>query len=116
MGIIPLRLNKPTVGLIPTIPQKDEGAITDPSVSVPIATTERLAATAVAEPELEPQGLRSSMTGFFVCPPLLLHPLVDLDDRKFAHSLKLVLPIITAPAALNCFTMNASFEALFPSR
>jgi hypothetical protein len=38
----------------------DEGQMIDPSVSVPIATGQRFAATAAAEPELDPQGLRSS--------------------------------------------------------
>src|ERR1700712_558641 len=115
IGIMPLRLNKPTVGLIPTIPQKEEGAITEPSVSVPMATTQRLAATAAPEPELEPLGLRFSITGFFVCNPRLLHPLVDLEDLKLAHSLKLVLPSKTAPAALSCCIINASLAALFPT-
>ena len=32
----------------------------EPSVSVPIDTVTRLAATAIAEPELEPHGVRSS--------------------------------------------------------
>ena len=36
-----------------------EGQITDPSVSVPTAAAHKLAATATAEPELEPHGLRS---------------------------------------------------------
>src|SRR5213075_1476800 len=80
MGIIPERLNKPIVGFIPTIPQNDDGAMTEPSVSVPIATAQKFAATAAPEPELEPHGLRSSITGFFVCPPLLLHPLVERDE------------------------------------
>src|SRR5450432_2536895 len=78
IGIMPLRLNKPTVGFIPTMPQNEEGATTEPSVSVPMATAHRFAATAAPEPELEPQGLRSSTYGFFVCPPRLVHPLVDL--------------------------------------
>ena len=69
MGMIPVRPTRPTVGLIPTIPQAELGQSTDPSVSVPIATAQRLAATAAPEPELEPQGLRSSTYGLFVCPP-----------------------------------------------
>src|SRR5450755_506239 len=108
IGIIPLRLNKPTVGFIPTMPQNEEGATTEPSVSVPIATAQRLAATAAPEPELEPQGLRSSIHGFFVWPPLLVHPLADLVDLKFAHSLRFVFPNRTAPEALSCFIIKAS--------
>jgi len=59
-GDIPERLTKPIVGLIPTIPLNDEGEMIDPSVSVPMATAQRLAATAAPEPELDPEGLRSS--------------------------------------------------------
>jgi len=41
----------------PTIPFTDAGHVTEPSVSVPIATVQRFAATAVPEPELDPHGL-----------------------------------------------------------
>src|SRR6201996_723757 len=94
MGIIPDRLHKPTVGFIPTIPFTDDGDTTEPSVSVPMATAHKLAATAVPEPALDPLGLRSNIYGLFVCPPRLLHPLVDRVERKLAHSLRLVLPNI----------------------
>ena len=50
--MMPSRLT-PTVGLRPTTPQIDAGTI-DPSVSVPIAMAANLAATAAAEPELDP--------------------------------------------------------------
>jgi len=59
MGMIPERLIKPTVGLSPTMPFVDDGLVIDPSVSVPIATAQRLAATATADPELDPDGFRS---------------------------------------------------------
>ena len=39
---------------------EDEGQTTEPSVSVPIAAAHRFALAAAPEPELEPQGLRSS--------------------------------------------------------
>ena len=57
IGIIPERLTNPTVGLIPTIPFTEAGQTIEPSVSVPTATTQRFAATATPEPELDPQGL-----------------------------------------------------------
>ena len=44
---------------MPTTPQMDEGQVTEPSVSVPTATAQKLAETAAPEPELEPQALRS---------------------------------------------------------
>src|ERR1700678_3757497 len=101
MGIIPLRLTSPTVGLIPTSPFADEGHTIDPSVSVPIPTAPRFAEIPAPVPELDPQGLRSSAYGFFVNPPRPLQPLVAWLDRILAHSLGLVLPRITAPASRN---------------
>src|SRR5216684_3301479 len=53
--MIPARLTRPTVGLIPTMPLKDAGETIEPSVSVPIAAAQRFAATATADPELEPE-------------------------------------------------------------
>ena len=79
-----------------------------PSVSVPTPNAARLAAIAVPVPELEPQGLRSSAYGFFVCPPRELQPDEDLEERKFAHSLRFVLPRITAPASRSRVTRKAS--------
>ena len=60
IGTIPDRLTRPTVGLIPTMPFAPDGQTTEPSVSVPTAATARSAAAATPDPELEPQGLRSS--------------------------------------------------------
>jgi hypothetical protein len=60
MGMMPERLTNPTVGLIPTTPFTEAGQLMDPFVSVPIATAQKLADTAAAEPELDPQGLRSN--------------------------------------------------------
>src|SRR5687768_274028 len=88
IGMMPERLHRPTVGLIPTSPFTEEGEIIDPSVSVPMLTTQRLAAVALPDPELEPEGLRSSIYGHFVWPPLLLHALVERLERKLAHSLR----------------------------
>ena len=85
MGIIPLRLHNPTVGFIPTIPLTPDGQTIDPLVSVPIAITHKLAETAAPDPELLPHGLRSKQKGFLTWPPLPLHPLVELSERKLAH-------------------------------
>jgi hypothetical protein len=60
IGMMPARLSSPSVGLIPTRPFALEGQTIEPSVSVPMAAAQRLAAAAVPEPELDPQGLRSS--------------------------------------------------------
>src|SRR5258708_12720656 len=73
----------------------------DPSVSVPTATAQRLALTDTADPELEPDGVRSSTYGFRHWRPRPLHPLDERLDRQLAHSERFALPRITAPAAPN---------------
>src|SRR5262245_23761380 len=97
--MIPDRLTSPTVGLMPTSADTPDGHTIDPSVSVPRPIAARFAAIAVPVPELEPHALRSRAYAFFTSPPRALHPLVDLFDRMFAHSLRFVLPRMTAPAA-----------------
>src|SRR6185503_5730932 len=69
IGMMPDRLTSPTVGLSPTMPHKVDGDTIDPSVSVPTDTAQRLAEVAAPEPELDPEGLRSSEYGFRVRPP-----------------------------------------------
>src|SRR6185369_10637320 len=116
IGMIPARLTSPTVGLIPTREFADEGQTTEPSVSVPIAAAQRFAAAAAPEPELEPHGFRSSAYGFFVWPPRPLQPLDDFVERKLAHSLRFVLPSITAPASRSFFATDASSKGFAPSK
>jgi hypothetical protein len=53
---MPARLISPTVGLTVTRPFWLAGNSSEPEVSVPIEAAHRLAATATAEPELEPPG------------------------------------------------------------
>src|SRR5690349_13112954 len=100
--------SRPRVGFKPTTPFIAEGQMMEPSVSVPMATGARPAATAAPLPALEPQGVRSSTCGFLVRPPTALQPLVELRERKLAHSLKLVLPRMIAPAARKLAMMGAS--------
>ncbi len=97
--MIPARLTSPTVGLMPTRLHAWLGDVMEPSVSVPTATAQRFAATAAPEPLLEPDGERSRTYGLRHCPPRPLQPLMEWRPRKFAHSLRLVLPRITAPAS-----------------
>src|SRR6267143_6725333 len=108
IGMMPAPLISPSVGLTPTSEQADEGQTIEPSVSVPTPTAARLAAMAAPVPELDPQGLRSSAYGFLHCPPRPLQPLDDWLPRKFAHSLRLVLPRITPPAARSRSATTAS--------
>ena len=54
-GMMPDLLTRPSVGLIPTRPLQEAGIVTEPSVSVPTATAQRLAETATAEPSWSPR-------------------------------------------------------------
>ena len=108
IGTMCVRLTRPTVGFMPTIPLIDAGQVTEPSVSVPMAKRTSPAATAAPLPLDEPHALRSSAQGLRVWPPTALQPEIDRVDRMFAHSLRFVLPTITAPAARNRATSGAS--------
>src|SRR5438309_810433 len=99
IGMTPVRLTRPSVGLIPTSSFVPDGHTIEPSVSVPMVTVARSAAAATADPLDEPHGLRSSTYGLLVCPPRPLQPLDDVSERKLAHSDRFALPRITAPAA-----------------
>ncbi len=112
---MPARLTSPSVGLIPTIEQQFAGDTIEPSVSEPIATAHRFAATATAEPELDPDGVRSSAYGLRHWPPRPLHPLDEWVERKFAHSDRFALPSSTTPAARNRSTRNASRAGVAPT-
>src|SRR4051812_25981271 len=114
MGMIPVRLTSPIVGLIPTIPFADDGHTMEPSVSEPIPATQKLPETAAPVPELEPHGFRSSAYGFLVWPPRPLHPLLEWLERMFAHSERLVLPRMTAPACRNLCATCESCGAIDP--
>ena len=103
---MPRRLTRPLVGLMPTTPQALAGQTIEPSVSVPTASGASPAATPAADPELDPDGFRSSAYGFAVWPPRVDQPLVEYADRKFAHSDRFALPMITAPAARSRWTQT----------
>src|SRR6185312_10022917 len=115
MGMAPPRLTSPTVGLMPTTPLTFAGQTMLPSVSVPIESAVKFADSAAAEPELEPHALRSSEYGLCARPPRPDQPLVEKNDRKFAHSDSVVLPSITAPAARNLAATVESRVAGSPS-
>src|SRR5262249_55885244 len=108
IGTTPVRLTRPSGGLIPTSSFVPEGHTVEPAVSVPIVTVARPAAAARAEPLDDPHGFGSSTYGLWVCPPRPLQPLEDVSERKFAHSERFALPRITAPAARSLETRNAS--------
>src|SRR3954469_7559384 len=108
IGTMWVRLTSPTVGFNPTIPLIAAGQVTEPSVSVPIENRTNPAATAAPLPLELPHGSRSSAHGLRVCPPTALQPEIERLERIFAHSLRLVLPRITAPAERSRATRGAS--------
>src|SRR5262249_48212569 len=84
-------------------PQMEAGCRMDPPVSDPRASGVIPAATATADPPLDPPGIRSSAHGFRVTP----NAEFSVDD-PMANSSQLVLPTMTAPAASRCATTVAS--------
>ena len=105
---MPDRLTRPSVGFSPTIPHALAGLTIEPSVSVPTDSGASPAATATADPELDPDGLRPVPCGLTAWPPRVLQPLLDRVDRKLAHSDRLALPRMIAPAWRSRPTRNAS--------
>ena len=61
-------LTRPNVGFMPTTPQRADGMRTEPPVSEPRAPYRRLAATAAAEPLLEPPEILERSCGLRVGP------------------------------------------------
>src|SRR5258708_35489833 len=88
MGTMPPRLMSPTVGLSPTMPLTEAGLTMEPSGSVPTAIAQRFAATATADPELEPDGVRSRAQGLRGCPPRGSQPPPEWVERQLAASLR----------------------------
>src|SRR5579859_1008449 len=82
------------------MPQKAAGRITEPTVCVPRARGQKPAATAAAEPLLEPPGVCAALCGLRVGP-----------GSTQANSVETVLPSIIAPAARNALTQAASVPA-----
>src|SRR5947208_14803818 len=88
---------------MPTTPQKVAGLRIDPDVSPPVAATSRPAASAAAEPLLDPPGVRDRSHGLFAsgnAPPTLAPPK--------ENSGSFILPTSTAPAACSLATTVAS--------
>ena len=108
MGTTPPVGTLPTVGFRPTTPFTEAGQMMEPSVSVPTARGARPAASAAPDPDEEPPALRSSAHGFPTRPPVADQPLVERSERMFAHSERLVLARITAPARRSRVTRGAS--------
>src|SRR6185369_888875 len=101
-GNTPWLLSRPRVGLWPTILLNAAGTRPEPAVSVPSANVTMPAATATAEPELDPPEMkRLSKTDWQV-------PYGErVPTRPVANWSMFVFPIGNAPAAISLFTTVA---------
>src|SRR5581483_12431114 len=88
---------------MPTMPQYAAGRQIEPIVWLPSATGQRPAATAAADPLLEPPGVRPGAAGLRVGP-----------GAKYAISVVTVLPTTIAPAATSRVTAVACVPAKDP--
>jgi len=79
----------------------------------PIGTVMPGYAAATAEPDDEPQGFISGWKALRVKPPSADHPEIDWGERILAHSDKLALPRMMAPAERKPATSGASSTAKF---
>ena len=99
-GVPPALDVSPTVGFIPTPLHREDGLKIDPSVSVPNAAAHSPTATATPLPELDRPGAPRGTYGDVHCPPRAEKPF-GMSPRKFAHSARLALPRMIAPAAVS---------------
>ncbi len=110
-AISPCRDTAPYVGFSPTMPHRAAGWRIDPPVSVPSESGANPAATAAADPPLEPPGTREGSHGLWVTPKAECSV-----DEPIANSSMLVLPIGTSPAAFARVTQPASYSGRCPCR
>src|SRR5690606_6128028 len=94
----------------------DAGPTTEPTSSDPNAQSTTPAATATADPELEPPGLKLASSGCPSWPPNPLQPRTCAADLPPAHSLILALPAVVAPAARSALTAAAARLGRHPAR
>src|SRR5579864_9215189 len=107
----PYRDTRPYVGLSATTPQWEPGSRILPPVSLPSARVASPAATAAAEPPLEPPGTRIGSHGLRVGP----YPEFSVLLPN-ANSSQLVLPSRIAPASRSRTVTVASYGGRNPLR
>src|SRR5262249_17430960 len=86
VALTPAYGSSPKEGFSAATPKKEAGPIVEPPVCVPIANGKNPAATAAAEPEDEPPGVRAESCGLVVGP-----------GTRVANSDVTVLPAIAPP-------------------
>src|SRR6185436_12412409 len=107
----PYRETAPYVGFTPTTPHSAAGWRIDPPVSEPSPSGAYPAATAAADPPLEPPGTRVTSCGLRVAPNAEFSV-----DEPIANSSRLVLATATAPAVRTRSTTVAVYGGRQPSR
>src|SRR5215217_676796 len=90
------------VGLNPTRPHQADGIRIEPPESEPSATSARPAATAAAEPPLDPPATRPGATGFGTVPKCGF-----CEVTPYANSCRFVLPTFAYPASSSRRTAGA---------
>src|SRR5262245_8696535 len=103
MATIPRRLTRPYVGFIPTTPQKVAGLRIEPDVSPPVATVTRPAASAAADPLLDPPGVRDRFHGLCASGNAPPEPALPKENSG-----RCVLPTRIPPASFSRATTVAS--------
>src|SRR5437867_6924912 len=98
-GNTPVRLIRSRDGTSDTMPLNAAGLPTDPNVWLPIAAGHIPAATAAADPLLEPPGVCPGFQAFRVGP-----------GSRLAKTVVTVLPTMMAPASFSRVTACASLE------
>jgi hypothetical protein len=88
---------------MPTTPQKVDGLRIDPEVSPPVATVTMPAASAAAEPLLEPPGVRARFHGLCASGNAPPDPALPKENSG-----RCVFPTSTAPACFKRVTTVAS--------
>src|SRR4029077_18728417 len=100
--IAPVRGTRPNVGRSPVTPQRIDGAMMLPPVSLPMGKPTSPAAVAAPGPALDPDAPSSSTHGFIVWPPNQMSLSASAPRDSFA--------IITAPASLSRRTTAESAD------
>src|SRR6266404_3503317 len=88
---------------MPTTPQKVAGLRIEPDVSPPVATVSRPAASAAADPLLDPPGVRDRSQGFFASGNAPPSPALPNENSG-----SFILPTSTPPACCSFATTVAS--------
>src|SRR6202034_3157681 len=101
-GTTPEGERAPSDGFSPTMPLSPAGTPPDPPVSLPSENGTRPAPTAVAEPELDPPGMRSERSALRGTPYGERTP-----TRPVANWSRLVFPMTIEPARSSFSTRNA---------